>query len=323
MSKNDKKDDGGDLSAARLVASGAMLVPGPIGYVADVSNLALTGVDADQQAERERRALRNEFGVEGSLKHTGSQALREMDSKIDGRMTHEVGDTVASISGGMAGTAAATAAAAALLTGPVGWMTGMLISGAGGLAGGILTHTIYEKATERADPDALVIERGLEKRGGPIQAEEAFAVLAANIPTNSGGKELRDALEAETGTRSFSQALKQGKIEAIQKLMHDDKYAFLDTIIAAATDMGSVPGLSVAERYAGLINNGKFGELGARALLVHKYNFDTLMAESGISPADFQVQQLASNLRQSGVSPALDNGKVQLLPLPSQEIGRS
>jgi hypothetical protein len=320
--KKDKDDSSGLVSTMRIAGAGAMHLPGTAGYIGDVTTVTADAIEADSQIARDRRALQEEFGLEGSLKHSGSRAFKEMDDKINGKVEHAAGGSAALISGGVAGTVGATTLAGLAMGGPVGGVAAFLVSAAGSITGGMAAQAVYERVTEKADPDALIIERMLEKRGGPISAEEAYAALAGNIPDTHGGKEIRDALEKLTGTRDFAQALKRGKHDAIRKLMDSQEYAHLDTIVAAAT--GSIEHSSViAARYAEDINNGK---LHMRALLVNNDNLNALLAEAGMPgvSADLQIQQAASSLRQSGVTPALDSeGRTQLLPLTSQEIGRS
>lgn len=272
----------------------------------------LDGLRGRMTSKRERAKLEEELGRKLEEGAAESRILRKKKDELDGRSGAALERSAITGTGGVVG---GLAMPILPIVGAIGgqWLTGMAVD------------RFFGDAAVNGDQDAveLVIKlREMQQKKQEVAPEFVFAALAANLPDKQE-KRLLDRLEALAGTRKFSDAVSQEKGEALTRLMKES-----DVEIRADTNLPfdlHNPDKTASEQYAELINQG---QMDARALL-----FRSDMP----SPVDMVAQQpeligqpagrmaivnpeiagLAASLNEMGVVPAIDNGQLVLLPLPS------
>ncbi len=262
----DKKDDrdyikkalDGDVSSYSsddtldALSAASRALPGKFGDMAAAPIEAFHGsLTSDRDYRESSKALGRDLNAAA---HGSNRALRRKLDEIAGRS----GSKFAEYSTLGAGAIVGGTAGSAILPIP------LLGTTAGVWAGSEGAQLIYDEAIRTQDQDAvgLVIEmKEMQKRRQPVAAEHAFAALASNLPDKEA-KKVEDRLFALTGKRKFADAIADGNMGAITKLMNE-----FDMDIRVDTGMPynpANPSKTASQEYAELINNGT---MDARALL--------------------------------------------------------
>lgn len=209
-----------------------------------------SAIGGQMAADREEAIAERKLGLKLRAMH-GARAVKEKLHDWRGRWK----EGAVSATTGLAGTAATIGLATAAFGGPPGWIAGLLIAGAGGIAGGYVGSKAYRQVVGQSQ-DVIAITgkiREAWKNNEQIPEEVIFAALAAKLP-GKDGKLAGDLLKQKTGTRYFHEALEQGKIEELGELMNNKK---LKQAIRWHSNMPpdiSDLNRSVVSQYAELIN---------------------------------------------------------------------
>lgn len=245
------------LTAVNIANMGSNLIPklgGPLG-------VGLTALGSDIEAEREERGIARKLGT----RHLDSmQYMPAVKSKL-GELRGRWKEGAVSASAGIAGSMAAMGAAGLLFTGPIGWVPGLLIGGAGAIAGGYAGNKTYKKITGRIQ-DTLAIAVTISdtlKKGEQVPEEVVFAALASKLRGREG-KEASAMLYEKTGSRYFQDAVEQGKMDALREMMQSPR---MERMLRRRSNMPldmSDMSKSVVTQYAEYLNSGR---MGVKALL--------------------------------------------------------
>ncbi len=266
--KNDYKGFGVDTDTAMTVtdlgrtASG--FIPGGR-MVQGGLDVTLAAVQGDIESTKEEHRLSN-AGI--NVKHENAKwnpRIRGHMDKLKGRWKGRAGEAIVSTGGAAAGGAAAVGLASALgiaggvaipvIGAPIGAAIGTVV---GGAAGGFMASKAYNAVVpfdEKDEVDITIKISEAQKNGQEVPAEAIFAQWAA-AQKGPMDKNLKNDLKAATGLTNFNDAIEQGKLDDITKMMKKPQYAAAMRADLGIMEDANDPDRSAADQVAEWVNSG-------------------------------------------------------------------